>query len=408
MNVKNISRLLLIPMFCLSFCGSQLNAMGDSLGEIEQPSLSVDEGERSEIVLPVLPIVPDVIEVKTLSEDLLAQGMVYFNQELAANKIKRRVVKGLLITGATAAAAYMCGRLFEADPISFPAWLQVGEGQKVPMFVQLAEGQSLPKNMVMYIAKGANDNAEKLDEIQLGMLKKIKNFGGSVWGWTKWGVAALSSFAAIELLKEGLKKGADFSLLKCGGIFNSRDMSWCLGHTKAFLIGHKLKLHAAALDSNSTALKSPDYLSIAIYPGINESYQTNEGEVAGDALKELVAIKRYVEIRKSFLESDTEEQGKEFELLQHNWNLFVEAMAYTCACFQKDIDVVKLSDVKIAVQLTNFKKIMIREVETASQVIQDCLDSGSYDRLYSTIQNCVVQCKNIMDLSMNELEKALD
>ena len=185
-------------------------------------------------------------------------------------------------------------------------------------------------------------------------------------------------------------------------------MSWCLGHTKAFLIGHKLKLHAAALDSNSTALKSPDYLSIAIYPGINESYQINEGEVAGDALKELVAIKRYVEIRKSFLESDTEEQGKEFELLQHNWNLFVEAMAYTCACFQKDIDVVKLSDVKIAVQLTNFKKIMIREVETASQVIQDCLDSGSYDRLYSTIQNCVVQCKNIMDLSMNELEKALD
>ncbi|MBT4855890.1 hypothetical protein HOM50_02920 [bacterium] len=390
MNAKTISRLFLIPMFCLSLCGSQLYAM-------ENPVVEEIVQEEQE-----------VIEVKMLSEDLLAQGMVYFDRELVANKIKRRVVQGLLVTGATAAAAYMCGRLFEADPISFSAWLQVGENQKVPMLVQLPEGEKLSKGVVFAIAQAAQNNAESMDEIQLGMLKKIKNFGGSVWGWTKWSVAALSSFAAIELLKEGLKKGADFSLLKCGGIFESRDMSWCLDHTKAFLIGHKLKLHAAALDFDSMALKSPDYLSIAVYPGINESYKINDGEVSGEALKELIAIKRYVEMRKSFLESDTEEQGKEFQLLQLNWNLFVEAMAYTCACFQKDIDTVKQGDLLIARQLANFKNIMIREVEAASHVIQDCLDNRSYDRLYSTIQNCVVQCKNMMDLSINELEKALD
>src|SRR3990167_669453 len=344
-------------------------------------------------------------EVKDISDELLEQATLLLYQDIAANTKKKRLAKLALYGAGGAAALYMGIKLFAADGIDFPAWLELSEGIKIPSVIKVPFGQNLPDNMTIGILNAAQNNGVPLDKATKGILKQVKGFGGSVWSWTHWGVAGLSGLAFSTLMQEAFRGGATFGIDKFTNIFDKRNLEWCIKDSKVFRYAHKIKLHAAALDINANVAKSSDHIDISVYPNVDAAYQINYDEVVGDELKNIITIKRYVGVRQPLIIADKQEEEKEFMFLLCQWNKLVYAMAYNCAHLQCDINEAKKKDTLISRHLMTFKDMIIKEINKTAQQLDVMYKTNSYNNLYGMIQNCMLQCEHIVNLAIDETEK---
>ncbi|HJM68358.1 MAG TPA: hypothetical protein QGF02_00265 [Candidatus Babeliales bacterium] len=378
---KLFARFLLVPLLMLSVVTTQPDF--DTVREDVQPAFAV----------------------RYISDELLDNATLLLSKDCASNKKKRRFAKLAMYGIGGATALYMGAKFFTVDGIDFPAWLELPEGIKLPSIIKVPFGTDIPEGMTVGLLKAAEENAVPLDKAAQGVMNRVKGFGGSVWSWTHWSAVGLVGFASSAVMQELFRNSANFGIDRFTDIFDTRNLEWCVKDSKVFRYGHKLKLHAAALDINANATKSADHIDISVYPNVDTAYHINYDEVVGEDLKNLITLKRYVGIRQPLIIADKQEQEKEFTLLVCQWNKFVCAMAYSCAYLQWDIAAAKKTDALAARQLTIFKDMIIKEVNKAAKQLDVMYKADSYDNLYSSIQNCMVQCEHIVNIAIDETEK---
>ena len=362
------------------------------------------------LILSQLSLADGDTELKTLTSDVLNYGTFAFQEELRSNKIKKRLVKCMLYGAAAAAVAYT-GYKWSTDTVDII--VRTTDGKLLAAQVTGAGAKAIPDGTAIV---AANIPVGAIKAFPSTVFGKMKHYAGSTWGLATgagWWLGKSYFHAAVG---DVVKMTAHSSIFRCYGLFDERDVKWCLQHSNALLQGYNVKLHAAVLDCDSCILKyahkdkkeSNDLkVDITVYPDGDTSYQINEHDIEGGALKEMIGIQRYVEIRKSFVKSDVAEQQKEIELLGLYWNNFIDGLAFACGRIQYDIDTIKRKNALLAMPIVSFRDALVKTINETVPSVEEIISGNDYANLYGTIQNCMIQCEHIMHFIEQEIEKAL-